>query len=240
VTLQDLVARLGIAELARRAGVTPATLKKWLMHGPSARGAGVLATVLRRHETSTKAAVTRRRHAQEATGISVPPESELPAGQVLPIRTPTGREKKAAFRAEDLGTATKQPIDSIYTVGDIEWVTIGKPVDEVTVNEIVDIAWRIYQDSRRDFIQCKFLFFRYIPFNPLYRGELARKQGTWVEWWAQTKALETLNAFTNNVDYIMDFSYKAAETRVIFLEMIGVLTFDHRSQLEITRPLGRR
>lgn len=210
------------------------------MHGASARGAGVLSGILRRHETSTKAAVTRRRHAQEATGIQVPPASELPAGQVLPIRKPTDREKKAAFRAEDLGAATKQPIDSIYNVGDVEWVTIGKPVDEVEASEIVDIAWRIYQDSNRDFIQVKFLFFRYIPFNPLYRGEMAKKQGTWVEWWAQTMALEKLGAFTSNVEQILDFSYRAAETRVIYLEMIGVLTFDHRSQLEITRPLGRR
>lgn len=248
MTLSDLVARLGVTELARRAGVTPATLKKWLMHGASARGAEALATVLRRHETSTKAAATVKKQKQAAW--NVPPESELPPEDALPTKPPTKHDKKKALRAEDVDTTIghkpvgaiigHQPIDSIYNIGDVEWVSINKPVDEVEPGEIVDIAWRIYQDSNRDFIQVKFLFFRYIPFNPLYRGEMAKKQGTWVEWWAQTMALEKLGAFTSNVEQILDFSYRAAETRVIYLEMIGVLTFDHRSQLEITRPLGRR
>lgn len=239
MTLSDLVARLGIAELARRAGVTPTTLKRWLMHGASARGAGVLAGILRRHEASSKAAATTK--AKRQAPWKTPPEADLPAGQVLPTRTPTEREKKAALRAEDLGVATKQPIDSIYSIGDIEWVTIGKQIGEVETNEIVDIAWEIFQNSDRNFLQVKFLLFRYTPpFSHLYRGGMTKKNGVWEEWWIQTKAQQALQSFSNNVDYVLDLALKAAKTRVIYLEVIGVLTFDHRSQLELTRPLRRR
>lgn len=241
MTLSQLVERLGRVELARRAGVTPATVGRWLSKGPSRAGAEIIRAVLRRHETSTKAAATRRRSAQASTGIEVPQESELPSEKVLPTKLPgDAREVKAAKRAEGIGAGTKQQIDSIYNIGDIEWFTIGRPVSDVSESEIADLAVKAWQDSGRDYVQVKFLFFRYIPFNPLYRGELIKKQGTWVEWWAQTNAQSAINSITRNIEYVMDLSYKAAETRVIFLEMIGVATFDHRSHLEITRPLGRR
>lgn len=234
MTLADLVARLGIAELARRAGVTPTTLKKWLMHGASARGAGVLAGILRRHEASSKAAATVKKRKQAPW--KTPPESELPPEDALPTKPPTKHD-----RVEDVDTTGHQPIDSIYSIGDIEWVTIGKQIGEVETREIVDIAWRIFQNSDRSFIQVKFLLFRYTPpFSHLYRGGMTKKNGVWEEWWIQTKAQQALQSFSNNVDYVLDLAYQAAKNRVIYLEAIGVLTFDHRSQLEITRPLGRR
>lgn len=243
MAILDLVARLGLAELARRAEITEATLKRWVRQGPSKAGAKVLAEILRRHRVSLRSAETRRRHAQERTGIAPPEESELSPDQVLPTRTPAETREVDAVKAlegipPNRRGPTKKRIDSFFNDGEVRWIWIGRSVTEVDADEITDLSIEAWQNSGRDFLQVKFMFFRYIPFNPLYRGQMLRKQGKWLEWWAQTNAHSSIRAFGYNVEHVMDFAHKAAATRVVFLEMIGVSCFDHRDQLDLTKSLS--
>lgn len=240
MTLAILVARLGLDEVARRAGVSPATLRRWLREGPSQKGGAVLAGIIRRHLASVRASEGRRRKAQQRTGVELPAESELPAEQVLPTKRPDeAREVARLKRREGIGQGSR-PIVSEFNIGETTWETIGKDVNEVSDSELIDIVVEIWRQSGRDNMQVKFFFLRFIPFNPMYKGELQRKQGTWVEQWQSTQAASSPYTMSRYIEFYLERAREWAETRVIFLEMIGVSTFDRRREVDLKTPLRRR
>lgn len=237
MTLEELIARLGLAEVARRLHVSVATLKRWVRNGPSASGAAAVSRVVGRHLASRKAAQSRRDGEAFRDSLEEPEESELEPEQVLPKKPPNkSREVQATKRAEGI-RAGRTAIDSEFNEGEAEWVTVGQSVLEVDIPELIRVAWGIYVDSGRDYVSVKFLFFRYIPFNPLYRGELVKKQGTWVEQWISTKAVSgtmtdaSRSPLARYIEYYMERAQEWAQTRIIFLEMIGVSTFDRKKEM---------
>lgn len=239
MTLAVLVARLGLDEVARRAGVSRATLRRWLREGPSQKGAAVLAAIIKRHLASLRAAESRRRSAQQETGIEPPSESELAPEQVLPTRLPeSAREVERLKRREGIEEGSR-PIVSEFNIGETTWVTIGEDVNEIADSDLIDEVIAIWRRSGRDNMQVKFLFLRFIPFNPMYKGELQRKQGTWVEQWQSTQAASSPYTMSRYIEFYMERAREWAQTRVIFLEMIGVSTFDRRREVDLKTPLRR-
>lgn len=239
MSFELLVARLGLAEVARRAGVSQATVKRWLREGPSQKGAKALAGILRRHSASTKAAEGRRRRMQERVGAQVPPATELTPEQVLPPRAASESREVKRIKQREKTEGGVVPIDSEVNIGEETWVTIGRDINDLDNSEVVDSVVSIWQDSGRDYVSVRFFFLRFIPFNPLYKGELAKKAGKWVDFWWRTQAASAKDTITRYVEGYLDLARKKGESRVIFLEMIGVSTLNRRRELDLTMPLRR-
>lgn len=240
MTFAVLVARLGLNEAAHRFGVSAKTLRRWLREGePSFRYQPIVAGVLKRHLRSAKAAETRRVKAQASLGIEPPAESELPDADVLPSKLPSdSKAYRDIERKEGVEPGSVQEIESTRNEGQIHWVHIGDDVRSVSAEDLLGIVLDIWRPSQRHYMQVKFLFFRYIPFNPLYRGGLAKLQGSWVEWWAQTGAWSAEYSMRNNIEGILEYALLAAETRIIYLETIGVSVFDHvLPKIDIRQPI---
>jgi hypothetical protein len=240
MTLQELVERLGLAVVARRADVSVATLKRWLSRGPSASGAAIVSGIARRHLASRKAAETRKEGEKFRDSLDEPEDSELEPEQVLPKKPPGKSREVQASKREEGVRAGRREIDSEFNIGETEWVTVGQSVLEVDIPTLIKTAWAIYEESGRDYVSVKFLFFRFIPFNPLYRGEMIKKQGKWVEQWVTTKAVSRRDALERYVEYYMERAIEWAQTRVIFLEMIAVNTFDRKKEMPSTKDIWEK
>lgn len=199
MSLSALIARLGVAEVARRAGVTVATVRRWLRNGPSPAGKEILAGIAQRFVRAAKAAETRRRQFQER--VPTPPETELPEEDVKPGKAPTRDEKRRAISAVKLGSTIASPkppprgrryrSDTYQTeryYGERTWVHYGKSLLDVAVDELVETAETIWHDSGRDWCQVILLVFRFVPFNPAYNPghHLFKQQGKWIEQWEST------------------------------------------------------
>jgi len=225
VNFKRLVARLGIAETARRAGVSTGTIRRWLDDGVSKRYQDDVLGILKRHLRSLAAAETRKQRAQEETGIVPPEGSELAPEEVLPPKAPAeSREVKSVLRFVGL---QKRRLTSTRVKGEISWFRVGLPVTEVDDATISERAIQIWRHSGRRFCSVKLLFFRFIPWNPIYKGELLRLKGKWVEAWQSTAAQSGPESVRRQVEYYMERAKGWAETRVIFLEAVGVSTFDY-------------
>jgi hypothetical protein len=157
----------------------------------------------------------------------------------LPTRLPeSAREVERLKRREGIEEGSR-PIVSEFNIGETTWVTIGEDVNEIADSVLIDDVIAIWRRSGRDNMQVKFLFLRFIPFNPMYKGELQRKQGTWVEQWQSTQAASSPYTMSRYIEFYMERAREWAQTRVIFLEMIGVSTFDRRREVDLKTPLRR-
>lgn len=225
MNFKRLVARLGVAEVARRAGVSAGTVRRWLEDGVSKRYQDDVLGILQRHLRSLAAAETRKQRAQEETGIVPPEDSELAPEEVLPTKAPAeSREVKSTLRFVGL---QKRRLTSTRVTGEISWFRVGLPVMEVDDATISERAIQIWRHSGRRFCSVKLLFFRFIPWNPIYKGELLRLKGKWVEAWQSTSAQSGPESVRRQVEYYMARAKGWAETRVIFLEAVGVSAFDY-------------
>lgn len=222
--LAGLIARLGIAEVARRLGVTARTVRRWDRQGVSARYAPKVDRVASRHVRSAKAAETRRRKFQE----SLPAPSEpyidlqfprlgqtLTPEQVLPTRKPRRSEEPPSERYQ-----------SSRYIGRIYHVSIDRPVLDVDPSEIVDIVFAYWLRHGTTFVWVEFLFFRYIPFNPIYKGELVAKQGTWDAWYSSTPARATSHEVERAIENVMDDAIFAAQRRMQWFSAIKIYLLD--------------
>ncbi len=270
MNLVTLVARLGLAEVARRVGVSPATVKLWLRQGPSARGREKLIAVTRRHVAGRKGYETRQRRATFHGSLPLPPEpfarfdrklwigpkedeylnenygrgipssGELSDEQLLPQKPPVETKADLNRARKRAGYTGGKVVNTDRYYGESEWVTIGKPMLEVDVAGMarnVSSAWKI---SRRVWCQVRFLIFRYIPFNPLYKGEMVNRQGTWADWWTSTELFGDQQSLENGVEVAMTRALQAAASRVIWLEAMNIRTFDDKEDLPNKRALMRR
>ena len=75
----------------------------------------------------------------------------------------------------------------------------------------------------------QYLFFRYIPFNPIYRGEMLSKQGKWHEWWASMEGVATMRDFEGAFGRTFVEPLRSAESRLIWLEGYKVRTYEKRN-----------
>lgn len=243
MSLVQLIALLGLDEVARRAGVTTGTLKKWVRVGPSARGAAEISAVARRYLAAKKAAKTRKESAKFRESIEPPEEAvDIDPEEALPKRPPQLSPEVAQLKRAEGIREGQQRIESEFNIGYTVWVRVGEDVREVSAADLAAQAWLIYEESALDYVSVKFLFLRYIPFNPTYKGEMLKKQGKWHEQWISTKAVSARRTLTNYIEYYIEHSQKWAETRVIFLEMIGVSVFNRKREMPtaqqvINKPL---
>lgn len=217
MTLAQLVGRLGLNEVARRAGVRPSTIEKWLRHGASAKGADILDGIIKRHLAGLKAAESRKRNKEFQETVQTPPGSELPEEDVKPKKPPPHGEPPG-----------ESSYDTDRYRGSIHTFTIGQPLLEVDVTGLSEQAIVTWEESKRTFCMCRFLLFRFIPFNPLYKGEMVRKQGKWMDFWTSTPAQSIESAIRQDILNSLEKAQTAAESRVIWLEQMQVIVFDDK------------
>lgn len=218
--LDLLLGYLGKQELARRVGVKPATIDRWLRDGPSQAGGERLARAAKRFEASRRGWETRKRNIAARLGFSEPERNELTPTEALPTKAPPRRRRKRSKR-----------FDSKWSWGRETWIYFEAPVAEIDPVEIGEEAFAILERTDFTYVAMKFIFWRYIPFNPSYQGEMVKKQGTWqiqVYW---TPARSTELDLRREATKVMDLAQGWAETRIIVLESVGVHTFNRKSEI---------
>lgn len=228
MTLGELVARLGLPEVARRAGVSVATLRKWLRTGPSAAGAAKLAGIVKRHLAAKKGKAGKEKAKTFRDTIEAPPDSELPDNEVKPPSPPPGGDE----------TRESFPWVTDRYVGEVHVITVGQPALEVDFENLGSFAARIFINSRRNYVRARFLFFRYITPTSMGKGSLVHRRGKWAEFWTSTQVhsstLGEASSFRNAVATIMESRgqgreeslYDVAQRRILWLEQVHVHTFD--------------
>jgi hypothetical protein len=225
MSLQELIARLGLTEVARRAGVSPETLRRWLTRGPSGKGANALAGVIRRHLAGRKAAETKRQGEVFRGGLTTPPETELPEKVVKPKAPPSS----PAIEGEG-----STPFETDRYTGEIHVMTIGQPVTDVDFDGLARLAARIFTNSGRDYVRTRFLLFRYVTPGSPGKGGMVSKHGKWSEFWYSTHDHASASAFENEVRHLQDETSEMrseslrdlANRRIIWLEQVHIHTYD--------------
>lgn len=205
-TLREFVSRVGLEEVARRSGVSGATVKRWLQRGVSGKGSRAVEDSLRRSARSRKAAETRRLQAElaNARGFTLPraPEDHplspdgLDAHELTPRRLPTTERQDLRDRLRRLGRATVGESEShvwrreSYAVNE-NYIDVR---DRGGIEAIAEHAIQRFRSAAREGYEW-FHFYaqliRFIPENPAYTGALARKAGKW--------APDTINVGSTNV-----------------------------------------
>jgi hypothetical protein len=225
LSLQELIAHLGLDEVARRAGVTAATLRRWLSRGIPPRAADALAGIIRRHLAGIKGAETRRKAQEFRDSITAPPNTELPDNKVKPPAPP-----ESVSITED-GTS---PYDTDRYTGEVHVLTLGQPVHEVDFDALGSYVRRIFVHSRRHYIQVRFLLFRYVTPGSPGKGGLATQRGKWSEFWASTHVHGSEEGIENEVATMSqegpEVGHESLEAlanrRIIWLEQVHIHTFD--------------
>lgn len=235
--LSTLVRLLGLVQVAKRAGVTPATIRRWLRHGPSDRGKVALKQVAKRRRRAQKAAKTRTRQVEYRSQLPIPVTPVLDLHDpnegdfedptdLLPKRRPIETAAQLRDEMQREGHDLSDTVNTEMYAGEREWFTVGQPLVNVPLQSIIESISDVWHSSGRRWVVARFLFFRYIPFNPLYRGEMLKDQGKWKPWWTSTLSMATELSIKNNVGYSMGVAYEAAQSRLIWFEGYRVDTFD--------------
>lgn len=255
MSLAALIARLGLAEVARRAGVTVATVRNWARNGPSRAGEEAIRRIVAAHNRAAKSAATKASKFRAA--VPTPEDAGLPDEDVKPGKAPTYAEKRRAILgAKTMGSTIATPKrDRRYASdryqtdryhGERTWVHYGKSLVDVSVEDIIETAETIWFKSGRQWCQVTLLIFRFIPFNPAYspNHHLFRKQGTWLEQWESTPHIAPAREWSRSREVLASAIWylfgpglsrewgptmglhAQAETRVLWLESACVKTFD--------------
>jgi len=251
MTLAELVARVGLAEVARRVGVRPDTVTRWLRTSVSSRYTKTIAGIIARHLASRRGVETRQKRAKFRAALPMPPEpyrekyrptlGNLTPDQVLPRKPPIETEAQLQAARIRGGHEGDNTIDTDLYFGESTWMPVGAPVLEVDFAGLADQVIAFWQASARNWCRVIFMFFRYIPFNPLYRGELAAKAGKWFDWWSSTHVNGSLQSIYSDMENVWTDARDAAYQRMIWLEAIKVSVFDNKGDLPgYTDMMGRQ
>lgn len=258
MSFRALLARLGAEALARRLGVTAATIKRWSRQGLSGVGRGLLAELRERvrqreharaqaeqrraereeryRRAAEKAKRTRRRKQRFKDRLVTPPLSELPREDVLPDSPPVpGGAAEGELRYRRIGTRN---FDTNRYEGTTTTLHVGQPAYQVDWAALSRLVAGIWRESRRLFGRAIFLLFRYIPFNPLYRGPLVHNQGSWIDFWVSTPVENAYHKLVDGVMTVMDDLIdqpKGMLVRMLWLEQVQVQCFDYREEPPNTR-----
>lgn len=221
--LSTLLERLSATKLAKRLGVKPSTIARWIRNGVSERYAPIVDLAFRRHESARKG---RRTYVERRIPIPTKRKPGDPAGlDITPRSLPPRSQPKL------------ESIDSKRYIGEREFFPLEKPAAEVTVGEVYDLALAQLERSRRDFVWVKFYFVRYIPFNRLYDGPMTAKQGIWEPIFVTTHVvaeagigrLGAQDLLENAIGIWVEKAHAWAETRVIWCAGFEVWTADDNS-----------
>jgi hypothetical protein len=244
VRFAALLRILGVRELARRLGVKPSTVERWIRAGrPSDAGRERLKEVSARRRAGFKSVETKKKrkafretlvmpvHPSAASSMYPFATGYLDEDQVLPTKKPVETQAELARIRRREGHDGGGLVDTDRFTGESVWLSIGAPLLEVDIPGLIDDVTRIWQDSGRTWAHVLLMLFRYIPFNPFYTGEMIRKQGRWVDFWVQSHLCATINAIAMNIQSILASSFRAAETRLIWFEAAKIKTFDSKGEI---------
>ncbi len=116
-------------------------------------------------------------------------------------------------------------------IGSSYIVTIGAPLVEVNFDIIKDQVISVWRASGQPWCQVQFLLFRYIPYNPIYKGEMLNRQGTWIDFGVTTQLRAEKNDIENGIDSAFDLTLQKATYRVIWLEHFRADCFTYKEDL---------
>ena len=239
MTLRQLLKKYTKAGLAKRLGVTPATISRGLSQGLSKRLKEKLATHAKKSLAAQKAAKTRRKREKFQAKVPTPPASELTRKQVAPRETP--RPTPTRRRQLHLRRGERRYETNRY-IGKSEWFFIDKQANEIDIDEVQDRALASWHVSDLPFHFTYILAYRYIPFNPAYKGQLSKLQGTWVEINMRTETLSSAKVIANQIQALFDgYTVRRGkkvqglltmnETRVIWVKGIEFVNFGYKKDL---------
>lgn len=226
MSLRQLVSRLGLQEVARRLGVSVSTVRRWLRTSIPAHQAPNVTRVIKRHlaaRIAREAQVAAATSFQDRMPMPVNPANQydpatpLTPEQVLPQKPPR------RYPGEFFDT-----YDSRNYFGEIHYIEVRQPLVEADRDTIMDAALSFWLGSGRDFIFATFVFYRYIAINPLYRGEMLRRAGTWTMDTPSTPAQATQQDFIDSFEAEWDRYLLWAESRLVWLDGVIVRTLDQK------------
>ena len=223
--LDQLVKTTSAKATAKRFGVTEKTVKRWQRQGVPKTRKAEFERAIKRRKRSLKAAETRRDKFRASVGR--PEDSELSTKRVVP-----GAPPKSPFKEYE--RIESEYFTTRYKVQDV-WIPIKKGFHAITSDQIASLAQTVFENTSNEYARVIFLAYRFIPFNPAYRGAMAKKQGQWVSAFVSTSVQRTMTSLAGDIDKVfwggtrtpgMMNSLKGASKRVIWLEAINVQTMD--------------
>ena len=253
--LSTLLGRLGADELARRLGVKPATVKRWGKVGVPKKRRDDYDKVVRRHLAAKKAAAHRKaqKEAEFRDLLPRPPKPEdhrypiQDPEDTLPDAPPPPSAREEGSRGDDQYEYEEhREVENQTRFGDVFSYNIDKPAADVDPDDIVELALKHWIESGRLWCYVKLFCLRYIPFNPLYKGALRRKQGKWHDWWSSTPVRSTeksiaqaihnlFTGFRNRRGGRSTGIHEAAESRMIWLLQVQIYCLDDREKIDLDK-----
>lgn len=247
MTLRGLIKRLGLAEVASRAGVTSRTVRRWLAEGVTSSGRQSVRSVAARRERSLKAAETRRenqRKAERAAARRARDEFQERAAEAAEVEKPLApRKGPSVRRTRDYLEPGYRELDTFRYTGSIVTYTIGKILDQIAFGAIVEMVLSAWHVAKSSFVRATFLFFRFVSPRQItnYRGRAIPRDGRWVDWWASTKVQASDAGIASNIETVLsDARDETAGNQVVWLEQVQVNMYDFKEDIEDIARLRTR
>jgi hypothetical protein len=255
MTFRQLLGRLGAREVARRAGVTEGTVKRWKRDGLSRSGKEILRQVAARSERAQAAREARElqeliaeqeraRVGEERRDTRARREAFreriADASDVAPEEAP--RAPPATRKTPDYVPPGHKEIDTFRYQGETITVTMAQPIGEISSSAIGQMCVDLWLRAQpfRNFCRVVFLFFRFISGMTHYRGKLVPRDGKWIDWWASTKVQSSEAGIGDNVESVLDEADSGRwSSGVVWLEQIQVNLFEYKEDLPTLEQLTR-
>lgn len=211
---RQTVLKRGLKKTATSLRISESTLRRWLSRGIPGNRKHDVKLFLGRSKAAAKAARTkkaldRRRNLPPSSAFKLKPKSGLSVKDSVPKSLP----KKPGFYPP---TPT---IGKYKEVGERWWV-LDKEITEIDFDEEISdpvLAWR-RETKPKALVHIYFEMVRYIPFNPAYKGELVKKQGTWQPEYPISTSYELTDASVKrSVHFTLHTRYNYGQTRHLVL-----------------------
>lgn len=208
--LRILVEELGLEEVARRLGVVPKTIRRWLQLDEVPRNARAkLTTVFENFLRAKKTAETKAEREAFRDSLKTPPLSELPPELVLPNAPPDPLEAHGRL---PLGVTFLEHENYYSRVSTFEPPSRedaperesekGIPFDEVDFEDIAQQVITTVRENLDDYPYWRvvFIYFQFFADNPAYKGELVPLRATYKSFVTSTETWELLESVREVID----------------------------------------
>lgn len=226
--LLAFVARLGRVQAAKRLGVHPQTITRWLRDGlPSTKRSPKAATASRkvtRSESSRRGVETRRRaqtFAEEARErVTLPPKQRpyerLTPEQVLPTRDPL-RDPRVRALLDETGETLPgwTQFENDHHVGEYRWFDLPPHTDfgSLDLEALREHVVQSWQQNGRVYARFLAIYAYAYADNPAYQGRLAHLKKLAHRW----KASVTTNRIASGRDSVgalVDYAFSREPKRM--------------------------
>ncbi len=211
---RKILRRSGTKRAARSLRVSESTVKRWLRSGIPPQRAHDVKLFVTRSEGARKAARTKKLLANRLRLPASPAFKHKPkSGLDVKHSVPKSLPKKPGFYP---------PTDTIGKFKETaeRWWILDKEIVDIDFDKEISepiIAWRA-QTNPNALVHIYFEMVRYIPFNPAYKGELVKKQGTWQPEFPISTSYEfTDDSIKRSVQFTLYKRYNYGQTRHLVL-----------------------